>query len=245
MSIVLFTSFTSLWYISPMLKQKTVKLSIILFFSLLAFCGGIGTIVYRNAGYLLAKALSEKTQTPVTIDHIEFHKGAVTLKNLVIGNTQRAYIPTAFRAEAVDIDTSYSNYLKNPVVIDKIEMHNVYIDIEFFTEDKEEGNWQALIENMAVTHEDGDDEGRRADVKKLSLNNVHVTLILEDGKIHRLSPISHLEFDDVTSDNGILLDEVSAIIAHKMMVNVLREEGLNLIIKIPLKVIKKLLPFLP
>ena len=123
-------------------------------------------------------------------------------------------------------------------------MNNIYINIEFYTEDKLEGNWQTLINAMETVDKSNSKGERQSHIKKLVLNNIQVTLILSDGKIHRLSPIKHLEFNDVTSDEGIPINEISEIIAQKMLYSIFKEEGLNLIIKIPFKVIKKLVPFL-
>lgn len=226
-----------------MVSIKTIKISFISFF---IFVGLVATLVYAlfaNSSHIFAKWISNTTQTPVTINAIDFHRKAFTIQNLVVGNTKDAYIPTAFRAEIVQVETSYNEFLKKSVVIDKIVMDNVYLDIEFYTEDKMSGNWQALIDNMKVS--DASSSGKRqASIKKLVLTNVHVTLILSDGKIHRLSPIAQLEFENITAEEGIPLKEISEIIARKMIYTILSEEGLNLIIKIPLKVIKKILPFI-
>jgi len=222
---------------------KALKIALITFFSLITVAVVLLYMVYLNSAFIFSQRISRSTQTPVTISAIDYHRKAFTIQNLVVGNPKEAYIPTAFRAEVVEVDAAYKEFFKKHVLIDKIKMDNVYIDIEFYTEDKMEGNWQALIDNMEAKHEVIKDK-RQALIKKLVLTNVHVTLILSDGKIHRLSPIPQLEFDDITSEEGIPLKEVSEIIARKMVYSILREEGLNLIVKVPIKVIKKIFPFL-
>lgn len=226
-----------------MMKIKKLKKPL---FGLSLFLGLTAMIVYAliaNSSHIFATWISKTTQTPVTINAIDFHRKAFTIQNLVVGNTKEAYIPTAFRAEVVQVETPYSEFLRQSVVIDSIKMDNVYLDIEFYTEDKMNGNWQALINNMKVSDE-GSGGKRQATIKKLVLTNVHVTLILSDGKVHRLSPIPRLEFENITAEEGIPLNEISEIIARKMIYTILSEDGLNLIIKIPLKVIKKILPFI-
>ncbi|QVL57884.1 MAG: hypothetical protein KFB93_02050 [Simkaniaceae bacterium] len=210
----------------------------VIFISTLSYLG------YKNSGLILAQIISRTTHTPVTINTIDFHQEAFTIQNLIIANPDNAYIPTAFKAEVVKVNSSYKEYFKNHIKIDKIEMDNVYINIEFYTEDKLEGNWQSLIENMGTSHHLSYGNKHKTFIKKLVLNNVQITLVLSDGKIHRLSPIPHLEFDDVTSEEGFPIKEISEIIARKMLYSILREERLNLIIKIPITVIKKILPFL-
>lgn len=200
--------------------------------------------IYLNSGLILSKIISRTTQTSVTINHIDFHHDSFTIQHLAIGNPKDAYIPIAFKAETVKVNVDYNQYLKNSIVIDTIEINDIYLNIEFYTEDKLEGNWQVIIENMGKSHQDSNKNKRYALIKKLILNNIQVNLILSDGKIHRLSPIDHLEFEDVTSEEGFPVKEISEIIARKMVYSIFKEEGLNLIIKVPLKVIKKILPFL-
>ncbi|MCB1116876.1 MAG: hypothetical protein KDK71_10450 [Chlamydiia bacterium] len=221
-------------------KLKKPLFGLSLFLGLAAM---IGYALIANSSHIFATWISKTTQTPVTINAIDFHRKAFTIQNLVVGNTKEAYIPTAFRAEVVEVETPYSEFFRQSVVIDSIKMNNVYLDIEFYTEDKMNGNWQALINNMKESDE-GSVGKRQATIKKLVLTNVHVTLILSDGKVHRLSPIPRLEFENITAEEGIPFNEISEIIARKMIYSILSEEGLNLIIKIPLKVIKKILPFI-
>ena len=224
------------------LKNQLKAIKLVIIIAVLSTI--IGYVAFLNIPHILAKTISHTTQTPVMINNITFHSKAFTIQDLIISNPKEAYIPTAFKAEVVEIDASYKQYLKNLIIIDKIEMNNVYINIEFYTEDKIEGNWQDLIENMEVAHQPPSKGKRQALIKKLVLNNVQVTLILSDGKIRRLSPITQLEFDDITSEQGIPTKEISEIIARKMIYTIFRDEGLNLVIKIPIKVIKKILPFL-
>ena len=220
-------------------KIAVISLSItLILISILAY------LAYLNSGLILAQIISRTTQTPVTIDHIDFHHDSFAIQHLAVGNHNKAYFPTAFKAEKVTIDASYKQYFKKSIDIEKIEINDIYINIEFYSEDKIEGNWKDLIENMEAAHQPSTKNKRQTLIKKLILNNVHVTLILSDGKIHRLSPIDHLEFNDVNSGEGIPIKEISEIIARKMLYSILQEEGLNLIIKIPYKVIKKILPFL-
>lgn len=223
-------------------KKLRVTSIIILIFSFLTAI--FLYFIFINSGLIFARIISKTTHTPVTIDTIHFQRHSFNIENLVIGNPKKAYIPTAFRAEHVEVDTHYNQYFKKNILIEKIEMNNIYINIEFYTEDKLEGNWQTLINAMETVDKSNLKGERQSHIKKLVLNNIQVTLILSDGKIHRLSPIKHLEFNDVTSDEGIPINEISEIIAQKMLYSIFKEEGLNLIIKIPFKVIKKLVPFL-
>ncbi len=211
---------------------------ILTFFFLIAY------LVYLNSSLILSKTLSNTTQTPVTVGAIGFLRDAFTIQRLVISNPKDAYLPTAFKAETIKVSSAYTSYFRQTVVIEKIEVDDVFLNIEFYTEDKLTGNWQALFDNMGKSDQLMKNN-RQTLIKQLVLRNVQVNLILAGGKIHRLSPIDQLEFEGLSSDEGFPVQQISEIIAKKMIYSVLKEEGLNLIIKIPLKVIKKLCPFLP
>lgn len=203
----------------------------------------VAYLVYLNSSLLLSKTLSRTTQTPVAVGPIGFLRDSFTIQRLAISNPKDAYLPTAFKAETIKVSGSYTRYLRREIVIEKIEIDDVFLNIEFYTEDKLTGNWQALFENMDKSHRQVKSK-RQTLIKKLVLRNVHVNLILADGKVHRLAPIDLLEFKELSSEEGFPVKEISEIIAKKMVYSILKEEGLNLIIKIPLKVIKKIFPFL-
>ncbi|MEM7175060.1 MAG: hypothetical protein AAF443_03920 [Chlamydiota bacterium] len=220
--------------------KKTLLIALLVMTPLIA----LGSyLVFKNPEVIVSHVISCATKTPVTVDNIDFHRESFTIQNLIVRNPKEAYVPAAFRAEVIEIAAPYKHYLQRSIVIDKIEMDNIYLDIEFYNEDKTEGNWQSLVANMH-NDEKSENSKRKTLIKKLILRHIQVSVILADGKIHRLSPIDRLEFNDITSEEGIPVKEISEIIVRKMIYSVLKDEGLNLIIKVPLKVIKKIFPFL-
>jgi hypothetical protein len=53
-----------------------------------------------------------------------------------------------------------------------------------------------------------------------------------------------LEFDNINSDRGIPIEEISEIIVQKMMGKIFIEKGLKAIIEAPINIIKGVIPFL-
>ncbi len=220
--------------------KKRIRLSYFLgvFLALLlVFC------VYKSRSVILSKMLSSTFQAPVSLESVDFFPGQLAIKNITLSNPADAYVPTAFKAREVYVHNPLLNFLKSKVEVEEVVINGIYLNIEFYTQDQLEGNWQTLMANMV---EESVSSGRKKQtvIKKLILNDLQVNLLLADGGIHRLSPIEHLELDNISEEEGGALQAISSIIAKKMVYSVLKNEGLNLIIKVPLKVIKKILPFL-
>lgn len=210
----------------------------------IAILCGMGYLAYMNAPLILAEMLSNKTHTPITIRNIDFRKEAFTIEGFLIGNPKEARLPVALKAETINVETPYKQYLWSPIIINKIHMDNLYVNIQIYNKDQTEGNWQTIIKNMDEDHKSIFSIERETVIKKLTLTNIQVNLILSDGKLHKLSPIARLEFDNVTTEKGIPTQEISEIIAQKMIESLFFQQGIKAIIETPMKVIKGIFPFL-
>ena len=193
------------------------KLFGILAIILLLF-GSLGSYIYYASPTLLANIISKKTQTPVSIHSIDWKKDRFKIFNLSIANPKKSRIPTAMNVKKIEISNSYLNYLKNPIIIDQITLDSVYINIEIYNKAKTEGNWQTLLDNLKKDHKEFFSIERQALIKKLVLTNIKIDVILSDGKVHNLSPIKRLEFDNIESDKGIPSQEITEIIMQKMII---------------------------
>jgi len=205
---------------------------------------GLGYLAYANSSMILAKIISQKTLTPVSIGNILWEKSKFILEDLTIKNPPHTELPTATKVQTIEVESAYSQYFKNPILIDKIHLDNVYVNIQIYNKDQTEGNWHTIMNNMLIDHESPLSIERPAHIKKLVLTNIQIDLILSDGKLRRLSPINHLEFDNVNSENGIPTQEISEIIVQKVMGSIFLEKGLKAIIETPVDIIKGVIPFL-
>lgn len=218
------------------------KLLTTLFASLLVFIG-LFYLAYVTSPFLLGKIFSHKTHTPVTIQKIDIKKGLISLSQLEIKNPKGTHRPIALKIEKISIQAPFSQYLHNPITIDQIHLDNVYVNIQIYNKEQTEGNWETLIYNMSTNGANPIAIERGAIVKKLILTNIQIDLILADGKTHELSPINRLEFDNIQSEQGISSEEISDIIAKKVMHSIFIENGLQNLLEAPINVIKKVLPF--
>ncbi|MCB1109500.1 MAG: hypothetical protein KDK64_00820 [Chlamydiia bacterium] len=221
-----------------------MKKFIAIFVAIVLVLAGLGYVAYLNSAMLLAEIISRKTMTPVSIQEIKWGKEGFIVEDLTIGNPKGTRLPTALRVQIIDVDAPYKQYFKDPIVIDKIHLDNVYVNIQIYDKDQAKGNWQTLMANMAVDHKSPLSIERSALIKKLILTNIQIDLILSDGKLHHLSPIERLEFDNISSDKGIPTQEISEIIVQKMMQSIFLQKGLKTIIEAPVDVLKGVIPFL-
>lgn len=220
--------------------KKLIGILVVIIF---LFVGAV-YYVYANAAPILADIISHKTLTPVSIKEIEFYRNAFEIKELKIDNPKEARLQTALKSESITVAAPYRQYFWDPIEIEKIEMSDVYVNIQIYDKDQKEGNWQTIVHNMSIDHKSPLSIERSALIKKLVLTNIQIDLILSDGKLRRLSPIDRLEFDNITSDKGIPTQEISEIIVQKVMHSIFLEQGLKSVIEAPVNVIKGVLPFL-
>ncbi len=224
--------------------DENMKRLLCIFVAVLLIIASMVYIAYANASLILAELIGHKTHTTVTIEDINFHSKSFSIEKLRIANPKEARLPTAMKVETIGIEAPYKQYFWNPIIIDKIEMSDVYVNIQLYTKDQTQGNWQTILANMEQDHKSFFSVQREAIIKRLIFTNIQIDLILSDGRLHKLSPIERLEFDDVTSDKGIPTQEISEIIMQKMMHSIFLQQGLKTIIEAPATVIKGVLPFL-
>lgn len=210
---------------------------------IIILCGGV-YLAYTNADLIFAKIISRKAQVPITIKRVQFNRESFQIEELQMANPKGARLPTALKIEKIEVDSPYRQYFEDPIRIDRVHVNNVYVNIQIYNKEQTEGNWHTIMHNMEEDHNSPLSIERTAIIKKLILTNIQIDLILSDGGIHHLSPIERLEFDNVDSDKGIPIQEISEIIVQKMMNSIFLEKGLKAIIEAPVDIIKGILPFL-
>lgn len=218
------------------------KVLVILFF-LIVVVIGVGYLAYDNAATILSKIISHKTRVAVTMDSIDFKREEFTIHNLQMANPKGTRLPTALRVQTIDVKAPYKHYFKNPIEIDEIHLDSLYVNIQIYNKDQTEGNWQTIMGNVAHDNKSPLSVEREAIIKRLLLTNIRIDLILSDGKLHQLSPIEKIEFQDITSEKGIPTQEIAEIIVQKMMHSIFLKQGLKTIIEAPVNVIKGFFPF--
>ncbi|GAB4190143.1 MAG: hypothetical protein Tsb0015_11110 [Simkaniaceae bacterium] len=192
-----------------------------------------GYLVYHKAPKLLEKKLSHKLGVPVTIENMHFFPKSFEITGITIGNPPQSALPTAFKAATVRFEAPYWNYIHPHIVINKVEINDVYVGIEFYDKNNTRGNWTQIISNLDASNGTGQKNDspagktqaaqktpvkeRTALIKHLIVTNIHIDLLLQGDRLRRLSPIEKVEFTNITSEKGLPMDEITELIVQKLM----------------------------
>lgn len=177
----------------------------------------------------LASRLEDRLQVHVSIDDLHASWESIDIQKLDVGNPSGYSLPRAFSAEQILIEAPLMNYLHDNVVIDKVEIDNIYVGLEFNKQGSKSGNWTVLMSNLKEHEAHSGGKGKTVLIKKLILNNISITLAYRDGskQPQKLKTIKHLEFDNVTSEKGLPTDQIADIIMREMLKSIFSLENLG------------------
>lgn len=196
----------------------------------------------KISSYLLTQAF--RVHSSISSIDLNVKNSNCTFHHLEVQNPKPAKKPTALKAEKITIKAPYINYLKNPINIDEIHLDNLFINIEIYNKSYSKGNWQTLLSNLNKDHEGSFSIDRSAKIKTLLFTNIHIHIVLSNGKSYDLAPIKRLEFENISSEKGFPIYEVTEIITQRLVEAIFKNAGITLVLKAPKTIIKGLLPFL-
>lgn len=217
-----------------------VKLLVIILLALIIFA----FIAKSRLPDIVSNNLSKKINVPVQIDDIHLTWNRIDIDKITIGNPSGSVLPKAFSCDQLFSLAPFMNYLKRHVVIDQIEIDNVYLGLEFKSPLSTDGNWSKIINQSKSS---STNTFRTVLIHKLILTNIDVDLVyLSEGNVvKRLRHIDRIELKDVSSEGGIPANQITSLVLQEMIKNVLLQQNLqNLIqdvIQNPEKGIKKIL----
>ena len=212
-------------------------------FLILLILLGLGYIVYLKAPDLLSHMISKKTKVPVKIEAVHFKSQEILIDNFVMANPPKATLPNALQVSTIRIAAPYKNYFQNPIIIDEIHLQNIYVNIQIFDQKHTKINWNTIIDNMQNDEKSFFSAKRSALIKKLILTNIMIDLITADGKRQNLPPIKSLEFDNINTEKGFPIQEITEIIIKHMMHTIFKQKALESLFQAPRQFLP--MPFRP
>lgn len=207
---------------------------------------GATYFAYSQAAYLLQTIISSRTNLSTTIEAVHFNPSQVMINNLQIANPKEAIAPTALKVASLSITAPYNHYLKDPIVIKEIHLDQIDLNIELYNRSQTRGNWQTLMKQMEQKEKKKSffSIERKTEIKKLLLTTIRIELILANGERRRLSPIRELAFYDISSEEGIPMQEISQAIIKHMLHSIFLEKGLKSLFQAPENLLRGVLsPF--
>jgi len=202
--------------------------------SLVVICILAGVILFFLAKSRLpdvvASKLSKTLQVSVEIGDINVGLNTVTVDNFEINNPRGYKLEHALTTKQIVVQAPLMNYTSNDIVIEEINMNNVYIGLEFESPKGTTGNWSTIMNSAKSAHAQSSKSSSEKTVliKRLVLNNINADLLYQsDGKVRHLTPISQIVLVNISSKGGDLTDQIMHSALGQMVKEIFVQENIK------------------
>lgn len=189
----------------------------------------IGFIYWARLPDMISNHLSKKMQVLVEIDDLAIYRKSLVFEKLEIGNLKGSVLPKSLSVESITVAAPLEMYFQNDIVIDSITMDNIYLGLEFDAATGTMGNWTRIMQNLENATPAPSEIQRKVLIKKLICTNIRVDLAfrIKKGSVRHLTPIDRLEFTNISSEDGLPLDQISETVLGYMLKEVFKRESVN------------------
>jgi uncharacterized protein involved in outer membrane biogenesis len=210
----------------------------------------IGFIFWSRVPDMLANNLSKKMKVSVEIDSIGLGWGKIDVKTIQIGNPSGSILAKAFSCSEVDVMAPLTNYLSQHIVIDEIDVNDVYLGLEFDSASGTSGNWTTIMGNLNSSSESSaaapaqgkkkkrkeppapaaeSASSRTVLIHRLVLTNIDVDVVYrkDGGKVKRLPRIPRIELTEISSEGGLPMNQIMNSVLGEMLKQVFLKENLK------------------
>lgn len=211
----------------------------------------VGFVFWSRLPDMVANNLSKKLKVPVEIDSFGLSWGKIDAKNIQIGNPPGAILAKALTCREMDVLAPFTRYLSKRVIIDEIDLQDVYLGLEFDSANGTSGNWTRIMKNLQdSTGTSEANQGKRSKGKekqapqqtssersvlihRIVITNIDVDVVYrkEGGKVKKLPRIPRIELTEVSSEGGFPIDQILNSVLGEMLKQVFIKENLNNMIK--------------
>lgn len=184
---------------------------------------------------MLANNLSKKLQVAVSIDSMDLSFSKIDANQLEIGNPKGFSLPKAFSAKEIEVTAPITEYFRDSIVIEEIDVNEIYLGLEFNTPTSSDGNWTAIMDNFQKSAhlEEAGPSAKKVLIKKLVFNDIQTDLLFRQngGKIKKLPQIKQIVLTNISSEGGFPTDQLMSSILGQMLKEVFIQNHLNNMIK--------------
>ena len=203
----------------------------------------VGFIFWSRVPDMLANNLSKKMKVSVSIESMGLGWNKIDLNKLEIGNPPQSILSKAFSCNEIDVNAPFTRYLNKNVVIDEIDLKDVYLGLEFDSANSTNGNWTRIMGNMqAATRADERSKkkgkvtaeaNRTVLIHRIVLTNINVDVVYkkDSGKVKKLPTIDRIELNEISSEGGFPMDQITNSVLGEMLKQVFIQENLKNMMK--------------
>ncbi len=198
-----------------------------------------GFVLWSRVPDMLANNLSKKMKVSVAIDSIGLGWGKIDLKKIEIGNPPNSMLSKAFSCNEIDVNAPFTRYLNKHIVIDEIDLNDVYLGLEFESASSTKGNWTTIMNNIQsstagqVNKKKGETPPQGTErsvlIHRIVLTNINVDVVYkkEGGKVRKLPTIPRMELTEISSEGGLPMDQITNSVLGEMLKQVFIKENLK------------------
>lgn len=207
-----------------------LKIFLLSFLALL-LSGTIFLFIFGSkAPLFISQKCTELLGTPVKIEDIHFSISAIELTHLEIENPKSYTLSHAFKAEKIELEAPLVTYVKNHIEIEKVEIKNIYLGLEFDTPTGAEGNWSTILsQDKKSSSQKTTPSSKTVLIKKIILRNIKTDLLYQNGngKVKHLPTIKYLELTNVGSEGTDVLEQITDSALGSLLKQVFIKENLK------------------
>ncbi len=190
----------------------------------------IGFIFWSRVPDMLANNLSKKMKVSVSIDSMGLGWGKIDVNKIEIGNPPQSMLSKAFACREIDVVAPVTRYLSKNIVIDEIDLKDVYLGLEFDSASGTSGNWTRIMSNMQSTASKGAAKSEHTVlIHRIILTNINVDVVYkkDGGKIKKMPTIDRIELTEISSEGGFPMDQITKSVLGEMLKQVFIKENLK------------------
>lgn len=192
----------------------------------------VGLIFWSRVPDMIANRLSNQMKVNVYIGSMGLGWNKVSVNKIEIGNPPKSILTKAFSCREVDVRAPFTRYLNKDIVIDEIDLQDVYLGLEFDSATSTNGNWTTILGNTTSSTPPSskkNEADRTVLIHRLILTNINVDVVYrkQGGKVQRLPTIPRMELTEISSQGGLPMDQIMHSVLGNMLKEVFIKENLK------------------
>lgn len=176
-------------------------------------------IVWENRARIAAHYISKHLHVPTKINSLEIDASNINIDDFWVGTPIGSKTRTSFFVKDVDVSMNLKRALKNPLIIDQIDMKNILIGIEYYEDGST--NWDYILQSAAK--EKGIKGNRDYLIKTLVIENLKVTLTNANGSTKSYPTIGRMVFHNISNETGFPVEEIEKAIFNLIMQDIFQK----------------------
>ena len=208
-------------------KLKSLILIFVMIFVVSLFLG------WNYFPYWVSHGLSKKMGTDVSIGYINIAPFSLRVHDFVVENPSQFQLKKALDVSKIKVSSSLFSFMERKISIDKVILEDVYVGVEIESPVDTSGNWSYLLNNMKKNQVPSSESDRTLLIKNLRIEDLNLDLIVKSqgNKRKKIKTIKLMEFQNVSSDGDLPINELTKIITRELMKEIFKPSNLQYFLK--------------